>query len=128
VLILARMREEYDRTGSTSAAVVGAAARTGRLVTCAAVILAISFVYLSLSPDIVVAMIATGLAVGMGRRSWWMSTGLARLPPASPGFHRPRPASAGPTRSRRRGSRRGVATGPPKPRSLRSFGEHTGRA
>ncbi|HEX8009051.1 MAG TPA: efflux RND transporter permease subunit, partial [Trebonia sp.] len=98
VFILARMREEYDRTGSTRAAVVGALARTGRLVTCAAVILAISFASLSSAPDVVVEMIATGLGVGifvdavvvrtllvpalvaiMGRWNWWLPTGLARL-------------------------------------------------
>jgi RND superfamily putative drug exporter len=91
VFILARMREEYDRTGSTREAVVGALARTGRLVTCAAVILAISFASLSSAPDVVVEMIATGLGVGifvdavvvrtllvpalvaiMGRWNWWL--------------------------------------------------------
>jgi RND superfamily putative drug exporter len=103
VFILARMREEYDRTRSTSDAVVGALARTGRLVTCAALILAISFVSLSTAPDVVVQMIATGLAVGilidavivrtllvpalvaiMGRWNWWMPGGLARLLRLSP--------------------------------------------
>jgi putative drug exporter of the RND superfamily len=98
VFILARMREEYDRTGSTSGAVIGAMARTGRLVTCGALILAISFASLSTAPDIVVEMIATGLAVGilidavivrtllvpalvaiMGRWNWSMPEGLARF-------------------------------------------------
>ncbi|MEY9964746.1 RND superfamily putative drug exporter [Streptacidiphilus sp. MAP12-16] len=107
VFILARMREEYDRTGSTRDAVVGALARTGRLVTCAAVILTISFASLSSAPDVVVEMIASGLGVGifidavvvrtllvpalvviMGRWNWWLPEGLARLlrvppPPAS---------------------------------------------
>ena len=97
VFILARMREEYDRTGSTKQAVVGSLARTGRLVTCAALILAISFASLSTNPDIVVEMIATGLAFGvlldalivrtllvpalvaiMGRWNWWMPSPLAR--------------------------------------------------
>jgi RND superfamily putative drug exporter len=103
VFILARMREEYDRTGSTSRAVVGALAHTGRLVTCAALILAISFISLSTDPDIVVQMIATGLAFGvlfdavvvrtllvpavvaiMGRWNWWMPNSLARLLRLSP--------------------------------------------
>jgi len=39
VSILARMREEYDRTGSTRTAVVDGLGRTGRLVTSAALIL-----------------------------------------------------------------------------------------
>jgi RND superfamily putative drug exporter len=109
VFILARMREEYDRTGSTREAVVGALARTGRLVTCAAVILAISFASLSSAPDVVVEMIATGLGVGifvdavvvrtllvpalvaiMGRWNWWLPGGLARLlrvPPTTTARH-----------------------------------------
>jgi putative drug exporter of the RND superfamily len=98
VFILARMREEYDAAGSTPGAVTGAIARTGRLVTCAAVILAISFASLSANPDIVVEMIATGIGAGiiidavvvrtllvpalvaiMGRWNWWLPAGLARL-------------------------------------------------
>jgi putative drug exporter of the RND superfamily len=98
VFILARMREEYDRTGSTQEAVVGSLAHTGRLVTCGALILAISFASLSTAPDIVVEMIATALAFGvlldafivrtllvpalvaiMGRWNWWMPHTLARL-------------------------------------------------
>jgi RND superfamily putative drug exporter len=105
VFILARMREEYDHTGSTPRAVVSSLAHTGRLVTCGALILAISFASLSTAPDIVVEMIATALAFGvlidavivrtllvpalvaiMGRWNWWMPNGLARLlrlPPAA---------------------------------------------
>jgi putative drug exporter of the RND superfamily len=98
VFILARTREEYDRTGSTNQAIIGSLARTGRLVTSAALILAISFVSLSTAPDIVVEMIATALAFGvlidavivrtllvpalvaiMGRWNWWMPDGFARL-------------------------------------------------
>jgi RND superfamily putative drug exporter len=103
VFILARMREEYDRTGSTRQAVIGALARTGRLVTCAAVILAISFASLSSAPDVVVEMIATGLAVGifidavvvrtllvpalvaiMGRWNWWMPRLMGRALKVAP--------------------------------------------
>jgi RND superfamily putative drug exporter len=98
VFILARMREEYDRTGSTTQAVTRSLAHTGRLVTCAALILAISFTSLTTNPDIVVQMIASGLAFGvlvdalivrtllvpalvaiMGHWNWWMPSGLARL-------------------------------------------------
>ena len=43
VFILSRMREEYDRTGSTEAAVVQGIGRTGRLVTSAALILFLAF-------------------------------------------------------------------------------------
>jgi RND superfamily putative drug exporter len=98
VFILARTREEYDRTGSTQQAIVGSLARTGRLVTCAALILAISFASLSTAPDIVVEMIATALAFGvlidavivrtllvpalvaiMSHWNWWMPDAFARL-------------------------------------------------
>jgi RND superfamily putative drug exporter len=97
VFLLARMREEYDRTHSTREAVVGALAHTGRLVTSAALILAVSFLSLSTNPDLPVRVIATGLALGilldafvvrtllvpalvavMGRWNWWMPKPLAR--------------------------------------------------
>jgi RND superfamily putative drug exporter len=98
VFLLARMREEYDKTGSTEQAIVRALSRTGRLVTSAALILAISFLSLSTNPDLPVRVIATGLSFGilldaivvrtllvpalvalMGRWNWWMPAGLARL-------------------------------------------------
>jgi RND superfamily putative drug exporter len=110
VFILARIREEYDRTGSTHDAVIGALARTGRLVTCAAVILAISFASLSSAPDIVVEMIATGLAFGifvdavvvrtllvpalvaiMGRWNWWLPRLVGRALRVAPESTAPRP-------------------------------------
>jgi RND superfamily putative drug exporter len=98
VFLLSRMREEYDRTGSTRAAIVGALGRTGRLITSAAVILAISFASIGSTPDVVVEMIASCLAFGiifdavvvrtllvpslvaiMGRWNWWLPSGLARV-------------------------------------------------
>ena len=47
VFILTRMREEYDATGSTNTAVVRGIGRTGRLVTCAALILFLAFAFRS---------------------------------------------------------------------------------
>jgi RND superfamily putative drug exporter len=98
VFVLARIREEYDRCGSTDEAIVAALARTGRLVTCAALIIALSLLSLSVSPDIIVRLIATALAAGilldvivvrtllvpalvalMGRWNWWMPGRLARV-------------------------------------------------
>ena len=98
VFLLARMREEYDRTGSTSGAIVNSLGRTGRLVTSAAMILGASFLSLSTNPDLPVRVIATGLAFGilldafvirtllvpafvavMGRWNWWMPAGIARV-------------------------------------------------
>src|SRR5919197_389795 len=51
VFILARMREEYDRTGDTNEAVVRGIGRTGRLLTSAALILFLAFLSLSSGPD-----------------------------------------------------------------------------
>jgi putative drug exporter of the RND superfamily len=106
VFILSRMREEYDRTGSTSAAVVQGIGRTGRLVTSAALILFLAFISLASGPETDVKMLATGLAAGilidatviralivpavislMGRWNWWLPTWPARLlrvPPSLP--------------------------------------------
>jgi RND superfamily putative drug exporter len=65
VFILARMREEYDSTGSTSQAAVRGIARTGRLVTCAALILFLAFVAMSTGPETDVKILATGLGAGI---------------------------------------------------------------
>ena len=98
VFIMARMREEYDRTGSTNAAVVEGIGRTGRLVTCAALILTLAFVSMASAPVTEIKMLATGLAAGilldatiirallvpalvslMGRWNWWLPTLPARF-------------------------------------------------
>jgi RND superfamily putative drug exporter len=105
VFILSRMREEYDRTGSTQTAVVQGIGRTGRLVTSAALILFLSFTSMASGPDTQVKMMATGLAAGiiidatviralivpavialMGRWNWWLPSWPARVlrVPASP--------------------------------------------
>jgi RND superfamily putative drug exporter len=65
VFILARMREEYERTGSTDEAVIGGLGRTGRLVTSAALILFLAFVALAASPGTEIRILATGLAAGI---------------------------------------------------------------
>src|SRR6202008_1960156 len=65
VFILARMREEYDATGSTDAAVVRGIGRTGRLVTGAALIPFLPFISLASGPETEVKVMATGLAAGI---------------------------------------------------------------
>jgi|SRR5947209_2215500 len=65
VFILSRIREEYDKTGSTSRAVVTGIGRTGRLVTCAALILFCAFVALSSSPGTDIKVMGTGLGAGI---------------------------------------------------------------
>jgi putative drug exporter of the RND superfamily len=98
VFILSRMREEYDRTGSTETAVIRGIGRTGRLVTSAALILFLAFTSMASGPETDVKMMATGLAAGilldatviralivpavialMGRWNWWLPHWPARL-------------------------------------------------
>jgi putative drug exporter of the RND superfamily len=107
VFILSRMREEYDRTGSTDTAVVQGIGRTGRLVTSAALILFLAFTSMASGPDTGVKMFATGLAAGilldatviralivpavislMGRWNWWLPTWPARLLRVEPSLPR----------------------------------------
>ena len=60
VFILSRMREEYDRTGSTETAVIQGIGRTGRLVTSAALILFLAFIAMASGPGTDLKMFATG--------------------------------------------------------------------
>ncbi|MDF5752873.1 MMPL family transporter [Spongiactinospora sp. TRM90649] len=114
VFILARMREEYDRTGDTHRAVVEGVGRTGRLVTLAALILFISFAALAMTPELDVKVFASGLALGilldatlirgvlvpavvaaMGEWNWWLPGWAARLLLV----RRPSPSPAEPART-----------------------------
>jgi len=98
VFILARMREEYDQTRDTDEAVVFGLARTGRLVTSAALILFLAFASMASGPETDVKILATGLAAGIlidatvirallvpavvslfGSWNWWLPPGAARL-------------------------------------------------
>jgi RND superfamily putative drug exporter len=98
VFIISRMREAYDRTGSTEAAVVEGIGRTGRLVTSAALILFLAFVAFALQPGTEVKIFATALGAGIlidatiirgvlapaavalfGRWNWWLPDWAARL-------------------------------------------------
>ncbi|MGI8691538.1 MAG: MMPL family transporter [Geodermatophilaceae bacterium] len=98
VFILARMREEYDNTGSTSKAVITGIGRTGRLVTSAALILFFAFSALASAPGTDIKLLGTALGVGIlidativrallvpalvslfGRWNWWLPGGVARV-------------------------------------------------
>jgi RND superfamily putative drug exporter len=114
VFILARMREEFDRTGSTDTAVVRGIGRTGRLVTSAALILFLAFVSMASGPQTDVKVFATGLAAGImldatvirallvpavvslfGRWNWWLPERPARLLRVQPSVPpRPLPENA----------------------------------
>jgi putative drug exporter of the RND superfamily len=97
VFILARMREEYDRTGSTTTAIVEGIGRTGRLVTSAALILFLAFASLASGPETTLKVFASGLGAGIlldatvvrallapalvslfGRWNWWLPAWAAR--------------------------------------------------
>lgn len=65
VFILSRIREEYDKTPSTDAAVVEGVGRTGRLVTSAALILFLAFAALASGPGTDLKTLATGLGIGI---------------------------------------------------------------
>jgi RND superfamily putative drug exporter len=65
VFILARIREEYDKGGSTRDAVVTGIGRTGRLVTSAALILFLSFVALASGPGTDLKTFASALGFGI---------------------------------------------------------------
>lgn len=114
VFILSRMREEYDRTGSTEAAVIQGIGRTGRLVTSAALILFLAFVAMAASPGTDLKMFATGLGAGilldatvvralvvpavialMGRWNWWLPHWPARVLRVAPSALAPRRAQVG---------------------------------
>ena len=113
VFILARMREEYDRSRSTNQAVVQGIGRTGRLVTSAALILFLAFVSMASGPETDVKVFATGLAAGImldatvirallvpaivslfGRWNWWLPRRPARLLRVEPSLPAPAPAES----------------------------------
>jgi RND superfamily putative drug exporter len=116
VFILARMREEYDATGSTDRAVIQGIGRTGRLVTSAALILFLAFAALAASPPTDIKVMATGLGFGIlldatiirslllpatvslfGAWNWYLPDGLARIlrvPPSHPITEQPVPELA----------------------------------
>ena len=91
VFMLTRMREAYDETGSTNHAIELGLARTGKLVTSAALVLFFAFLVLSSSPGYEIKPFAIGLAAGiifdatvmrvllvpalmrlLGQANWWM--------------------------------------------------------
>jgi putative drug exporter of the RND superfamily len=107
VFMLTRMREIYDETGDTRRAISLGLARTGKLVTSAALVLTLAFFVLSTSPGVDVKQFGIGLAAGiifdatvirallvpavmrlMGRWNWWLPKWAARplrTRPSEPG-------------------------------------------
>ena len=111
VFMLTRIREAYDQTGSTHKAIELGLARTGKLVTSAALILMVAFLLLSTSPGYESKEFAIALAGGiifdatvirallvpalmrlLGNANWWMPSWthtilLLRRPASRPGLH-----------------------------------------
>src|SRR2546421_2832447 len=98
VFMLTRMREAYDETRETRTAISYGLARTGKLVTSAALILMFAFFVLSSSPGVDIKQFGIGLAAGiifdatiirallvpalmrlMGEWNWWFPAPVARL-------------------------------------------------
>jgi RND superfamily putative drug exporter len=119
VFILSRVREGYDRTGSTHDGLVEGVSHTGRLVTSAALILFFALASLSSGNNLTVRELAAGMAAGVlldaivvrmlllpalvslfGRANWWMPDRAARLlrlprPPRPQGDEPPAPQRIG---------------------------------
>jgi RND superfamily putative drug exporter len=98
VFMLTRMREAYDETGDTRQAVALGLARTGKLVTSAALVLMFAFFVLSTGPGPDIKQFGIGLSAGiifdatvirallvpalrrlMGRWNWWLPAPAARV-------------------------------------------------
>jgi RND superfamily putative drug exporter len=65
VFMLTRMREAYDETGDTNRAIVLGLARTGKLVTSAALVLMFAFIVLASGPGADIKEFGIGLAAGI---------------------------------------------------------------
>jgi RND superfamily putative drug exporter len=97
VFILSRIREAYDDTGDTTAAVTLGLARTGKLVTSAALVLMFAFFAMSTGPAVDLKQFAIGVSAGIildatvirallapaliclfGRWNWWLPQRAAR--------------------------------------------------
>ena len=116
VFILARMREEYDSSGSTAQAVTVGLGRTGRLVTSAALILFFAFAALASAPGTDIKVLGTALGVGIlidatvvrallvpalvslfGRWNWWLPEWMATVLRVEPSPLAPKGSDQPPT-------------------------------
>jgi RND superfamily putative drug exporter len=108
VFMVSRMREAYDETGQNRESIALGLARTGKLVTSAALVLMFAFFVLSTSPGTDVKQFGIGLAAGIifdatvirallvpsimcvaGRWNWWLPRPVARalfVRPRRPAF------------------------------------------
>jgi RND superfamily putative drug exporter len=103
VFLISRVREEYERTGDTRAAVTHGLARTAKVITAAAAIMIAIFTTALLGPDVSVKQIGLGMAVAVfidatiirmvlvpavmelcGNANWWMPGRRSKAAPAAP--------------------------------------------
>ena len=126
VFLLSRIKEEYDRTGDNEMAVALGLERTGRIVTAAAALLAVTFLAFATSGITFIKLFGLGLALAVlmdatliratlvpafmklaGRANWWAPAWMRRIHDRI-GFSEHDPG-VGPTarRDRWRGSRPG---------------------
>lgn len=113
VFLLSRIREEYDATGDTRAAVVDGIARTARVITSAAAIMIVVFFGFVFGAHPAIKMFGLGLSTAIlidativrmvlvpslmtlfGRANWWLPAWLDRLLPDRDSTLPPRDASA----------------------------------
>ena len=111
VFVFARIREEYERTGSTEKAISGGLEHIGPVVTGAALIMIAVFVAFSFSSFVTIRNLGVALTIGifidafiirlilipalmraLGDRSWWIPRWLDRLVPG--GSRKPAEVSA----------------------------------
>jgi len=114
VLLLSRVREEYERTGDNALAVGAGLERTGRLITWAGVIMAGVFFAFALADSVIVKAVGIGIGIAvildatvvrgllvpaamrlMGHWNWWLPKPIARLVGRGAASPATRSASAG---------------------------------
>jgi len=100
IFLLSRVKEHWDQTHDQHSAVARGLSATGRVITCAALIMASVFMAFVTSTDVVIKQIAVGLSVSvvldativrlllvpavmylLGSRAWWLPRSLERVIP-----------------------------------------------
>ena len=110
LLLLTRIREEYEATGDNRESVAIGLARSGRVITSAALVMITVFLIFTLNANPAIKMLGVGMAAAvlidativrlvlvpatmelLGNANWWLPRWLGTDPPA----HRGRPLGAG---------------------------------
>ncbi len=100
LLLLTRIREEYDRTGDNRESVAVGLARSGRVITSAALVMIFVFLIFTLNPNPAIKMLGVGMAAAvlidativrlvlvpatmelLGAANWWLPRWLQRILP-----------------------------------------------